>query len=418
MLKTAADSGVMDVIVVGAGAAGLAASARLRALGARHLVLEARGRLGGRAHTVLVEGGFAVDLGCGWLHSAKQNEWTQIAERMGVAIDRSPAPWSKPALDLNFPVADQREYRRAFEALEARMETLAAKQSGDAPASSAIRPEDARWRPLFDAFSGYYNGAAFDDISLKDYAAYQPTEDNWRLPGGYGDLMAHFGADLPIRFDTPVARVEHGGARVKVVTPGGGIEARAVILAVPTTVLAAGALAFDPALPDKVEAAANLPLGHVNKVFLHLSEEEEFAPDSLAYGRTDSRNTGSYTLRPMGRPLIEGFFGGEIAGRLESEPGGLGAFAIEELCSVFGSDFKGRVQFQCESAWSADSWSGGAYSHAKPGYAGMRAVLAAPVDGRLFFAGEATSPHAFSTAHGAYETGVAAANAVVAALNY
>jgi monoamine oxidase len=411
MLKLAADGGAADVIVVGAGAAGLAASARLRDLGVAHRMLEARGRPGGRAHTVSVEGGFAVDLGCGWLHSAKQNEWTRIAERAGLEIDRSPPPWSKSALDLNFPKAAQREYRRAFEDLEARMETLA-ERGEDAPASSAIRPEDARWRPLFDAFSGYYNGAAFEDISLKDYAAYQPTDDNWRLPDGYGALMARFADGLPIVYDSPVSRIEHGGARVRVVTPGGSMEARAVILAVPTPVLAGGGLTFDPPLPDKVEAAAALPLGHVNKVFLHLTGTDDFAPDSSVYGRTDSKDTGSYTLRPMGRPMIEGFFGGEIAGRLESEPGGLGDFAIQELCSVFGSDFRSRVRFQCESAWGADPWSGGAYSHAKPGYAGMRAVLAAPVDQRLFFAGEACSPHAFSTAHGAYETGVAAANAV------
>jgi monoamine oxidase len=416
MRETAAEGRATDMIVIGAGAAGLAASARLRGLGVSHCVLEARGRVGGRAHTVMVDGGLAIDLGCGWLHSAKQNAWTRIAECAGVEIDRSPPPWSRPALDLNFPMELQRDYRRAFEALETRLEVLA-EQAGDAPASSAIRPEDARWRPLFDAFSGYYNGAAFDDISIKDYAAYQPTEDNWRLPSGYGALMAQFGADLPIQLDTPVTRIEHGGARLKVVTPEGAMEARAVILAVPTTVLARGALAFDPPLPDKLEAAAALPLGHVNKVFLHLNEAPEFAADALVYGRTDSQDTGSYTLRPMGRPMIEGFFGGEIAGRLESEPGGLGDFAINELCAVFGSSFRTRIRFHCESAWGADPWSQGAYSHARPGYAGMRAVLAAPVDGRLFFAGEACSPHAFSTAHGAYETGVAAADSAVAALN-
>jgi monoamine oxidase len=415
MGEAAADGDELGVVIVGAGAAGLAASARLRDLGVAHRVLEARDRLGGRAHSVMVEGGYPVDLGCGWLHSARRNEWTRIAERAGFQIDRSPPPWSKSALDLNFPKEQQRRYRRAFEDLEARMETMAA-EDADAPASSAIRPEDAPWRPLFDAFSGYYNGAAFDDISLKDYAAYQPTEDNWRLPRGYGALMAHFADGLPIVYDTPVSRIEHGGKRIKVVTPSGAIEARAAILAVPTSILARGAVSFDPPLLDKIEAAGALPLGHVNKVFLHLTQADDFAPDSLVYGRTDSKDTGSYTLRPMGRPMIEGFFGGDIAGKLESEPGGLGDFAIQELCSVFGSSLKGRLRFECESAWGADPWSGGAYSHARPGYADRRAALAAPVDGRLFFAGEACSPHAFSTAHGAYETGVAAADAAAAAL--
>ena len=404
-----------DVVIVGGGAAGVAASARLKKAGVRHLLLEARNRIGGRAHTVMAAGSFPVDLGCGWLHSARQNAWTHIAEGAGVPIDRSRAPWAKSALEINFPASNQSDYHRAFEALERRL-TKMAEDEVDHPASTAMVAEDGRWTPLLNAFSGYYNGAPFDKISVQDYAAYEPTEDNWRLPDGYGSLISRFGVGLPVRLETPVTKIEHGSAMLLIHTTEGVVTARSVIIAVPTTVIANGELAFDPPLPKKRDAATALPLGHVNKVFLSLSGAEAFDADTLLYGRTDSEDTGSYTLRPMGRPMIEGFFGGELAGKLEAEPDALGAFAIDEICRALGTGFRERLRPLAHSAWSTDRWSQGAYSHARPGSADMRAVLAEPVESRLFFAGEACSPHAFSTAHGAYETGVAAADAAMLAV--
>ena len=403
-----------QVVIVGAGAAGLGAATRLKAAGVDAVVLEANARVGGRAHTVAGPGAAALDLGCGWLHSAGENPLTRIASERGFAVDHSPAAWTRPALDVNVSAEDQRDYHRAFAAFEQRLDA-AAGEGPDRPASSLFAPGDERWTPLLNAFSGYYNGAPFDRISIRDYAAYQPTDDNWRVTRGYGALIAALAGGLDVRLSSPVKRISHGPRGVRVTTATDEIAATAAIVTISTTVLARGTIVFDPPMSDHIDAAHALPLGHVEKAFLHLADAETFPVDSRVYGRTDTADTGSYTLRPLGAPVIEGFFGGDLAAGLESDaPGAIAAFAIDELVGVFGSDFRRRLTPLMASRWRSDPFIGGAYSHARVGRADARAVLAQPVENRLWFAGEACSPHAFSTAHGAWETGVAAAEAIIA----
>jgi monoamine oxidase len=125
----------------------------------------------------------------------------------------------------------------------------------------------------------------------------------------------------------------------------------------------------------------------------------------------------SYQVRPFGRPLISCFFGGRFAAALEREgEAAMAAFATDELARIFGEDIRRQLRPLAASAWLAEPWSHGSYSYARPGHAGDRARLAAPVEDRIFFAGEAVSPNFFSTAHGAYETGIAAAEAALASL--
>jgi monoamine oxidase len=124
---------------------------------------------------------------------------------------------------------------------------------------------------------------------------------------------------------------------------------------------------------------------------------------------------GSFHLRPFGHPCIEGFFGGSFARQLEDAgDGALAAQAIDEIVALLGSDFRRRLKPLAESRWAHDPFARGSYSHALPGHAGDRAILAAPVDGRIFFAGEATSPNFFTTAHGARDSGERAAGEVAA----
>jgi monoamine oxidase len=407
----------VDVAVIGAGAAGLGAAKRLSEAHppVAFVVLEARDRVGGRALTLTGRSGAALDLGAGWLHSADQNAWVDVAEALQFTIDRSSPPWMRPALDVNFSARDQADYRRAFQAFEDRLEAAAAKP--DREAADLMDPADARWAPLLNAFSGYYNGAPFTDISVHDYAAYQPTEENWRVREGYGALMTAFAGAFPIAFEAPVRVIDRRGPRLRIISPAGEVEADAVIVTVPTGVLADGALAFDPPLPDKQAAADALPLGHVDKAFLKIATPDALPIDIHLFGRTDSADTGSYTLRPLGNPVIEGFFGGDLAAELEREPEGtFCAFAIDEIANLLGSNLRRALTPIAESRWGRDPYARGAYSHAKPGQAAMRAALARPVEDRIFFAGEACSAHAFSTAHGAFETGVAAADRVIAGL--
>jgi monoamine oxidase len=213
-----------------------------------------------------------------------------------------------------------------------------------------------------------------------------------------------------------VKRIDRSGRKLKIETTKGVVAAEQAIVTLPTGVLAAQEDLFFPALPDKTEAACNLPLGLADKLFIALDGAEEFAPNSRVFAHTDRVATASYQIRPFGRPMIEVYCGGSHAAALET--GGERAFfdfAAEELGGLFGSGFARRIKPIAMHCWGGDPFAGGSYSFALPGQADCRATLAAPVDGRLFFAGEACSKGDFSTAHGGWFTGTAAAEAAIAA---
>jgi monoamine oxidase len=404
-----------DVVVVGAGAAGIAALRRLCAAGLSAVALEARSRVGGRTHTVQASAGLPVDCGAGWVHSANENLLTGPIERAGFTLDRTPPHWMRPSINKDFPPQDQQAFRAALAALEERVHA-AARRGVDRPASEFLKPGD-RWNVLLDAFSSYYNGAEFDQVSVLDFATYEDSGVNWRVAEGYGAAIASFADRDHIVLDCDVRTIHHDEHDLALDTGKGRLAARAAIVCVPTPALAEGRLAFSPSLPDKAEAAAGLPLGLADKVFLGLDNPEGLPADGHLFGHTDRTETGSYHLRPFGRPYIEAFLGGRCARGLEGEgAGAMTAFAVKELGDLMGSDFRKGLRPLAETAWASDPWALGSYSHALPGHAGDRAILAAAVDNRIFFAGEATSARFYSTVHGAWETGVKAAEAALAAL--
>ncbi len=403
------------VAVIGAGAAGLGAARRLHDAGIRTRVIEARPRLGGRAWTADVAG-LALDLGCGWLHSADRNPLVAVAEAQGFDIVRFRPPWGAQTGDRGFSPAEQRAYHEAFGAWEERMEA-AAGQGPDRSGDQLLEPGN-RWNRLIDAVSTYINGVELPGLSVDDYGNYADSGVNWRVGQGYGRAIAGLGAGLDVTLDCPVAQVDHGGPRIRITTAKGDIEADAVIVTVPPTLLLDGTLRFTPDLADKREAAAGLPLGLADKVLLTLDQPEDVPTDGHLFGAVDRVATGSYHLRPLGRPIVEGYFGGALATELEAGGGeAFAAFAIDELAALLGSDIRPRLKLLTATAWRADPFARGSYSYAHPGRAPARPALAAPVDDRLFFAGEACSVHDFSTAHGAYKTGLAAAEQAIAALS-
>jgi monoamine oxidase len=400
------------VAVIGGGAAGVAAARRLFEAGVPAVIVEARNRLGGRAWTVTAAAGHPVDLGCGWLHSAEGNEWTRIAEAQGRAIDRSLPPWQRPSTGLDLTSDEQREFQAAMAAFFDRVSD-AARRRPDIAAGDLFEP-GGRWNALINSILTFISGADADRVSVCDLENYVDTEINWRVVDGYGTAIAAHGAGLPAVFDCPVRRIDHSGRRLRIETTRGVIEAERAIITLPTNVLAESENLFFPALPEKMQAARSLPLGVDDKLYLALDNPEEFARDTRLFGHTD-RSTGAYTLHAFGRPQIECYYGGGLATDLErSGERAFFDFAIEELTGRLGADFARRVRPLALHRWGADPFARGSYSFALPGEADKRAVLAAPVDGRLFFAGEACSPHDFSTAHGAYRTGIAAAEAILA----
>jgi monoamine oxidase len=408
----------VDVAVIGAGAGGIAAGRRLsRASGVSVLVLEARERAGGRTWTV-EKNGYPLDLGGEWLHSADRNVLTPLAEQHGFELYHRRPDWTTR---LRNSGATQDEEQDWIAEREAHYWAIRhkAREAGDRPAASVLRP-GGRWNALFDATSTWGNAVELEKLSVKDNDRYEDSGVNWRVRKGYGALLAALAEPLPIAFDAAVSRIDQRGRDIVIDTSRGRVAARCVVIAVPTAILAGEALRFDPALPAKLDAANGLPLGLADKLFFEFTgcmDDLDPSGDIFMVGSTTRRATMSYQARPFGRPIIQCFFGGEFAAAMEREGlAAMAAFATDELAALRGNDIRKQLAPLAASFWRGDEFARGSYSYATPGHADDRAALAEPVDGRIFFAGEATSLNFFSTVHGAYETGVRAAEAALKSL--
>jgi monoamine oxidase len=406
----------VDVAVIGAGAAGIGAGRRLREAGAVSvLVLEARDRVGGRVHTITPKG-FPLDRGAEWLHSADRNPLAPIAQRLGFSVHRRPPEWTTRLSRSGETIEAEADWLATRES-QSRARRKAAAEPIDRPLASLLAPE-GRWNKLLDATSTWGNGAELDRVSVKDNVRYEDSGTNWRLAEGYGRLFETLANGLPLACAAAVSRVDHGRPAIRLETTRGTVTASRVIITVPTSIIAAEIIRFDPPLPGKISAAAGLPLGVDDKLFIALSDQfPGVASDTFLVGSTTSRETMTYQVRPLDRPAIYCFFGGRFAAALEQEgEAAMFAFASDELARLFGNDVRKRMAPLASTGWQQDPWSRGSYSFALPGHADDRAVLAAPVDDRLFFAGEACSPNFFSTAHGAWLSGITAADAALASL--
>ncbi|MEE7490632.1 MULTISPECIES: flavin monoamine oxidase family protein [Methylobacterium] len=404
-----------DIIIVGGGAAGIGAARQLAADGKAVLLLEASSRLGGRAYTQDL-GGHPLDLGCEWLHSGDRNAWVGIAEASGFPVDRSDPPWTKAHPSIARDEDAEEAARKAFGDWEERLAQVA---QGSDRASDALEA-GVKWNAYVRAIAGFMSGMAPEQISATDYLAYDDasTGKNWNLPLGYGTLVA---ASLPsstaLRLATPAERIELTAEGVAVTTRVGTVRAGAAILTVSTAVLAGDAIRLPAGVDPWREAAAALPLGRNEKIFLEIARDAAFAPDSHAYGDLRDPRAAAYSIRPNGWPVIEAFLGGEGARILEEDGPAAGfAHVAAELVALFGSDVASAIRPLAATSWSRMASIGGAYSCALPGRADARARLARPFEDRLFFAGEATHPFDFMTAHGAHDSGLRAADEALAAL--
>jgi monoamine oxidase len=400
-----------EVVVVGGGAAGIAAARRLTDAGVPCILVEARDRLGGRAFTHRLAG-HALDLGCGWLHSADHNAWTKIAKAQGRIIDETPPPWMRVCEQSDFPLEEQEAFRAAQNAFFERIDNT---DNPDAPSSDFFEP-GGRWNPMIAAVTTYIAGAEPDCVAAGDFSRYEDSSVNWRIVEGYGTAIAAHAQGVRTVLACPVTRIDRSGKTLRVETARGTLNAAQVIVTLPTSLLDDAEDLFSPALPEKTDAARGVPLGLADKLFIALDKPEEFEADSRIYGSHDTAATATYHMRPFGRPMIEAYFGDGNADALEKEgERGFFDFSADQLAAVLGNDFRKRLKPIGMHLWRADPLARGSYSYALPGHVSDRARLAAVVEDRIFFAGEACSPGCFTTAHGAYDTGVTAAEAVLAA---
>ncbi len=393
---------MIDLAIVGGGAAGIAAARESRKRGVTAIVLEASDRVGGRAFTTDWKG-HALDLGATWLHSAGRNPLVPLAEELGIAVDRAPAPWRDQYENLGYSPQEQAQSWAAMDAFAKRLRA----GPTDDRASEALEA-GGEWNGFLEALNGYLNGTSLAKTSAEDFIAYwdASANSNWRLPGGYGALVTALAEGLDIRTDCAVRRVLWSNGGVGLDTDRGTVEAKRAIIAVPTDRLASSAIVFSPALDDHLHAAAQLPLGRVEKLFFTSADPETVPVNAHLIGNPRSADTGSYMLRPLGLPVVEGFFGGDWLEGMDADD--LASKGREELGKLLGSDFAGNLEAVAYSDWKRHPFICGSYSYARPGQHGARAALRAPVDGPLAFAGEACSDDDYATVHGAWASGIAA----------
>jgi monoamine oxidase len=419
MAHTAPD---VDVVVIGAGLAGLGAAHRLRELGTSAIVLEASGRIGGRAWTEhpAALGGTWFDMGAVWLHAAADNPLAAIAESAGeTLLDSDVLRRERTFIGTRLATpAELIDCSHAWPRFEAAADRLLHAMPDTSLDHVARHLPDDPWALTVESWEGpVICTADADRLSLRDWRRNGLTGRNLQIEGGIGAFVQRrLGEGLTIRLNTPATRIGWAGpgGRVAVETAQGTIEAGACIVTVSTGVLAAGTIAFDPLLPAAVQDSVHaLPLGLAMKVALRATLADRL--DLPAHCTVDRQVTRSgepimiFQCWPFGHDHVQGWVGGATAWEL-ARAGDAAAvdFALGELRRLFG----GRVDRlfvgggSVVTHWESDPRVRGAYSYAVPGHADARRHLAAPLaDGRLIFAGEACHDGLAGTLAGAWISG-------------
>jgi len=410
-------STAIDVAVIGAGGAGLSAARQLLAAGLKVEVLEGRDRIGGRAFTDTSSIGELWDRGCSWLHASEVNPFVAYARanRFEVFPDRYP----RRVYDGSQPMSEAAT--AGLRAVRERMaaELHAAGRRGlDIPAEAAmtLATRQDPWYPMAAAGLTAWEGVEPSNFSTLDSFHFDDSGEDLVIPKGYGRLLEHYARDVPVRLKVPVSRIRWGGSGVTVETPSGALAARVVVVAVPSSIVAQGALVFSPHLPVEVlEAHHSLPLGLMNKVALRFRREvfPAEATEVIRARRGDLRGM-SHLTRLWGERVCVASSAGAVAHELEAagEQAAID-YALGELAGMLGSDVRKQFDKGAATAWSSDPFSRGAYSHCLPGRFGAREVLTRPVAKRLVFAGEHTEQSAYGTLHGAHLSGLRAARQVL-----
>jgi len=400
----------IDVVIVGAGAAGLAAAKTLAKAGRTVTVFEAMDRIGGRAWTETETFGFPFDRGCAWLHAGDRNPFYAEANSAGLRLHHH---------DMG---VDHLYFGRS----KAKAEGLAALAAADAAMSEAMAKAGASHGDVLaavipdslaaDAAATYGGPMDFamdaDEISIADFATAADLDPNYFTFDGFGSIVARWGGDVAVELSTPVREIRWDGPGVTVVTDRGAVRAGKVLVTVSTGVLAYGGIRFTPELPASYdEAFEDLPMGLLTKIPL-VVEGERFGKqpfDDLLIARRNHHDI-YFLCFPFDLDLMVGFIGGDFAWEVEcaGEAAAID-FATERLVRTYGSDARKAVRKGAMTSWGSERWTRGAYAAARPGRAAARRTLMRPVAERIWFAGEALAGPLMQTCGGARLSGEEAA---------
>ncbi len=420
-----------DIVIVGAGLAGLGAAAAVRDAGKRAIILEASNRVGGRAWTdhPPALGGVWFDMGAVWFHDAEHNPLVPIARSAGDTLLRSDEIRQERTFIGNRVATDAElaGYANAWPRYEAVADAAIAAQGDVSLREVTRRLPDDPWAATIEAWEGPVICAVdAEQFSARDWRRNGLNGSNLVPEGGIGAFVQRrLTPGLDIRLNTPVTRVRSGGrgGQVTVETPTGSITAGACIITVSTGVLASQSLTFDPPLPARVtQAVQALPMGLAMKVALRATGPDRLdLPLHCSVDRILARAGDPlmpFQCWPFGRDYVQGWIGGSVAWDLAKKGEAATVdFALSYLRQMFG----GRVDRLFRGAslvtrWDADPWVHGAYCYAVPGSALARDTLAEPVsDGHLMFAGEACSVGFAGTLAGAWISGQDAVRVALAA---
>jgi len=402
-----------DVVVIGAGAAGIAAARALLAAGLKVAVLEARNRVGGRAWTVALRG-HPVDLGAHWLHAGPINPLVALGRERGERLRRAPQQghtWmaGRPAL-----ATEARASALAFDRADQAMTGGAGKGGEDRPAASALPVGLGPWGARVAQVHGLVSGRALEEVSLHDFPSME-YGDNFFIAGGYGNYLARLAAGLPIRLSAPVRRIDWSGQGVRVeMEDGTRLQAKAAIVTVPLMVLRDGP-AFTPPLPNTVRAAID---GFVTGIYEHAVLHWPSSPfkgrDRLAGFHGRRRSPAGLLTRIDGTPFH--FYELDVNEAAAIDAAGGGPDAIRRHVRAVLAEQVGRARVRdlripAISAWRHDPYARGSWAVVPPGHADARITLRDGIGGKIWFGGEALSREQWGTVGGAYEQGVRAAEA-------
>jgi monoamine oxidase len=407
-------SGETDVVIVGAGAAGLAAARQIAAGGKRFALIEAGPRVGGRCITDTRTFGVPFDRGAHWIHIPETNPVLRLG-REGFRIDQAARTLrlrigrrNARAGELEDFLVAQVRSRRAIQE--------AARGAADLSCARALPDDLGDWKQTIEFVLGPYGcGKELSEVSAKDFARMDEREIDAICRQGYGALLAKLADGIPVTLSTPVKKIDWDRG-LTVESEKGRLTARAVIVTASTNVLATEGIAFDPPLPKpQRDALAMLSLGSFDHIALELPGNPlGLVNDELIFEKASGRETAALLGNISGTSLctvsVGGSFGRDLARRGEAA---MTDFALDWLAGLYGSDSRKTVKRKSATNWNQQPYIRGAFSAAAPGAQPARRLLMQPLRERIWFAGEAVHEVMSGTVGGAWESGERAAAAVL-----